>query len=60
MFIYLIILGVALAAGAGALAAVALRAGSRGKRSVVDDEQIGEQFIFDAINAMDKNDCGKR
>lgn len=52
--------GVALAAGAGALAAVALRAGSRGKRSVVDNEQIGEQIIFDAINAMDKNDCGKR
>jgi len=53
--------GVAAAAGAGALAAVALRGlQSRGKRSVVDDENVGEQFIFDAINQVDRNNCGKR
>jgi len=54
--------GVAAAAGAGALAAVALRAATsrRAKRSVADDENMGEQFIFDAINAVDKNNCGKR
>jgi hypothetical protein len=53
--------GVAAAAGAGALAALALRAATRrGKRSVVDDEMVGEQFIFDAINSIDNNNCGKR
>lgn len=54
--------GVAAAAGAGALAGLALRAATNGrrKRSVVSDEQVGEQFIFDALDAMDKHDCGKR
>lgn len=54
--------GVVAAAGAGALLAGALAAAQRrGKRSVVvSDEEVGEQFIFDSIDAMDKNDCGKR
>ena len=34
--------------------------GGRGKRSVVSEEQIGEQFVFDAIASMDNLDCGKR
>merc|ERR1712200_300006 len=55
--------GTALAAGAGALAAGALARGGasgRGKRSVESDEQTGEKLIFDALDAMDKNGCGKR
>ena len=53
--------GVAAAAGAGALAALALRGlQRRGKRSIADDENVGEQFIFDAINQVDKNNCAKR
>lgn len=53
--------GVVAAIGAGALAGGALAAATRrGKRSVVDDELIGEEFIFEAINKMDEKDCGKR
>jgi len=55
--------GIALAAGAGALAAGTLARGGasgRGKRSVESDEQTGEKLIFDALDAMDKNGCGKR
>jgi len=67
--------GVVAAIGAGALAGGALaaitrgsrggsnvrgRGGRRGKRSIVDDEIIGEEFIFEAINKMDDKDCGKR
>lgn len=48
----------------GGLAAQAtnnlLRNGRRGKRSVISEEQIGEQFVFDAIASMDNLDCGKR
>ena len=36
------------------------RGGRRGKRSPVDQEMIGEQFVFDAIATMDTIDCGKR
>jgi len=53
--------GVVAAIGAGALAGGVLAAATRrGKRSVVDDELIGEEFIFEAINKMDEKDCGKR
>ena len=36
------------------------RGGRRGKRSPVNQEMIGEQFVFDAIATMDTIDCGKR
>merc|ERR1711936_1290105 len=49
--------GTAAIAGLGGLARAATR---RGKRSVIDDEQVGEQFIFDALSKMDELDCGKR
>merc|ERR1719400_1411820 len=53
--------GVVAAIGAGAiLGGLARAATRRGKRSVIDDEQIGEQFIFDALSKMDEKDCGKR
>ena len=52
------ILGV-IGAGAalGGLAAAATR---RGKRAAVDQFTIGEEFLFNAIAAMDEKDCGKR
>jgi len=53
--------GVVAAIGAGAiLGGLARAATRRGKRSVIDDEQVGEQFIFDALSKMDELDCGKR
>merc|ERR1711973_54139 len=44
----------------GALGLLAAAATRRGKRSIVSEEEIGEQFVFDAIAAMDNQDCGKR
>merc|ERR1711936_1563033 len=58
--------GTAAIAGLGAIGAGAILGGlaraatRRGKRSVIDDEQVGEQFIFDALSKMDELDCGKR
>ena len=62
-------LGVLLAVKAGGLlgllAARATRRGKRAagqpaKRSLALEEQLGEQFVFDAVAAMDEQDCGKR
>jgi hypothetical protein len=50
--------GLLLAIKAGALLGAAAR--RIGKRSVVDEAQIGEQFIFDTIASMDAADCGKK
>jgi len=55
--------GLLLAVKAGALLGLAARqltGRNRGKRSTITDEQIGEQFVFDSIAAMDTADCGKK
>jgi len=58
--------GLLLAVKAGGfLGLLAARATRRGKRSIVNrsiatEEEIGEQFIFDAVASMDAADCGKR
>jgi len=36
------------------------RGGRRGKRSIEAEADIGEQFIFDSMAAVDVADCGKR
>ena len=52
--------GLLLAVKAGGLLGLAAARATRGKRAAIDSEQLGEQFIFDAIAAMDAADCGKR
>jgi len=54
--------GLLVAVKAGALLGLAARqlTGRRGKRSVVTEAELGEQFVFDSILAMDSADCGKR
>lgn len=44
----------------GALGGLAAAATRRGKRSVEAEADIGEQFIFDSMAAVDTKDCGKR
>merc|ERR1711973_321725 len=48
------------AVAAGAALGSLARAATRNKRSVVTDQEIGEQFVFDSIAAIDNLDCGKR
>jgi len=48
----------------GGLAAAATRGaggrGGRSGRSVESNQELGEKFVFDAIAAIDDQDCGKR
>ena len=44
----------------GALGGLAAAATRRGKRSVEAEADIGEEFIFKSMAAVDKADCGKR
>merc|ERR1711972_409814 len=44
----------------GALGGLAAAATRRGRRSVESNQELGEKFLFDAIAAIDDQDCGKR
>merc|ERR1719430_352580 len=45
----------------GGLAAAVTRGGrGRGRRAVEANQEVGEKFVFDAIAAIDDQDCGKR